>query len=159
MYLKAGPQTSADGRMVWQAMYQLWGNTVRESEPESYAVRQNLRYQGPYLDRETGLHYNTLRYYDPDIGRFTTPDPIGFAGRVNLYRYAPNPMSWIDPWGLCFKWGNPKNGPTYGHTFLDHGKKLKPQQLIGRARGKGHQIGQCLDDNAAAIFITDVAKK
>lgn len=47
-----------------------------------------------------GLHYNTLRYYDPDIGRFTTPDPIGLAGGVNLYRYAPNPMSWIDPMGL-----------------------------------------------------------
>nr|WP_202115347.1 RHS repeat-associated core domain-containing protein [Gilliamella sp. Pas-s25] len=27
--------------------------------------------QGQYLDRETGLHYNTFRYYDPDIGRFT----------------------------------------------------------------------------------------
>ncbi|NPT38652.1 RHS repeat-associated core domain-containing protein [Paraburkholderia xenovorans] len=92
--------TSADGRIVWQAMYQLWGNTVRESEPESYAVRQNLRYQGQYLDRETGLHYNTLRYYDPDIGRFTTPDPIGLAGGVNLYAYGVNPISWIDPWGL-----------------------------------------------------------
>ncbi|WP_167540890.1 RHS repeat-associated core domain-containing protein [Paraburkholderia xenovorans] len=47
-----------------------------------------------------GLHYNTLRYYDPDIGRFTTPDPIGLAGGVNLYQYAPNPLGWLDPWGL-----------------------------------------------------------
>ncbi len=25
-----------------------------------------IRYQGQYLDPETGLHYNTFRYYDPD---------------------------------------------------------------------------------------------
>ncbi|WP_257381727.1 RHS repeat-associated core domain-containing protein [Snodgrassella alvi] len=29
--------------------------------------------------RETSLHYNTFRYYDPDIGRFTQPDPIWFS--------------------------------------------------------------------------------
>nr|WP_218056526.1 RHS repeat-associated core domain-containing protein [Gilliamella apicola] len=61
--------------------------------------KQNLRYQGQYLDRETGLHYNTFRYYDPDIGRFTQPDPIGLADGFNLYQYAPNPIAWIDPWG------------------------------------------------------------
>nr|WP_232368757.1 RHS repeat-associated core domain-containing protein [Pantoea stewartii] len=27
--------------------------------------------QGQNLDRETGLHYNLFRYYDPDSGRFT----------------------------------------------------------------------------------------
>ena len=56
--------------------------------------------QGQYLDRETGLHYNLFRYYDPDSGRFTQPDPIGLAGGLNLYQYAPNPVGWVDPWGL-----------------------------------------------------------
>ncbi|WP_374707373.1 RHS repeat-associated core domain-containing protein, partial [Pseudomonas sp. Colony2] len=41
-----------------------------------YIEEQNLRFQGQYLDRETGLHFNTFRFYDPDVGRFTTPDPI-----------------------------------------------------------------------------------
>ncbi|WP_137517993.1 RHS repeat-associated core domain-containing protein, partial [Escherichia coli] len=63
-------------------------------------VEQNLRYQGQYLDRETGLHYNLHRYYDPDVGRFMVTDPIGLAGGINLYQYAPNPLSWIDPLGL-----------------------------------------------------------
>ncbi|EGH49518.1 hypothetical protein ALQ67_04545, partial [Pseudomonas savastanoi pv. glycinea] len=40
-------------------------------------VEQNLRFQGQYFDVETGLHYNTFRYYDPEIGRFITQDPIG----------------------------------------------------------------------------------
>ena len=56
------------------------------------------------------------------------------------------------------KWGNPKSKPTYGHTFLEHGEALTLAQLADRARDSGHQIGQFLDDQAAANFITDVAK-
>ena len=72
----------------------------RIQEIEHKPIEQNLRYQGQYLDRETGLHYNTFRYYDPDIGRFTQPDPIGLLGGLNLYQYAPNGFTWIDPLGL-----------------------------------------------------------
>ena len=68
--------------------------------PQEDRQEQNLRFQGQYLDRETGLHYNTFRYYDADIGRFISPDPIGLEGGVNFGRYAPNPINWIDPWGL-----------------------------------------------------------
>ena len=69
--------------------------------------------QGQYLDRETGLHYNTFRYYDPDIGRFICPDPIGLAGGLNLSSYAPNPISWIDPWGWCIR-KNAAAGKAHG---------------------------------------------
>ncbi len=34
------------------------------------------------------------------MGRFTTQDPIGLAGGLNLYQYAPNPLGWVDPLGL-----------------------------------------------------------
>ncbi|WP_094110353.1 RHS repeat-associated core domain-containing protein [Lonsdalea iberica] len=62
---------------------------------------QNLRYQGQCLDRETGLHYNLFRYYDPQCGRFTQPDPIGVLGGENNYGYVQNPMCWVDPFGLA----------------------------------------------------------
>jgi len=91
--------TEPDGHFVWQARYQVWGNTTQEDREPYFVENQNLRFQGQYLDRETGLHYNTFRYYDPDAGRFTTPDPIGLAGGLNLYQYAPNPIGWVDPWG------------------------------------------------------------
>jgi RHS repeat-associated protein len=55
---------------------------------------------GQYHDEESGLSYNTFRYYDPHAGRFISSDPIGLAGGLNLYRYANNPIRWIDPWGL-----------------------------------------------------------
>ncbi|EFA4095684.1 RHS domain-containing protein, partial [Escherichia coli] len=90
--------TDSDGKIVWETGYQVWGNTIQEKDHGG--VEQNLRYQGQYLDRETGLHYNLHRYYDPDVGRFMVTDPIGLAGGINLYQYAPNPLSWIDPLGL-----------------------------------------------------------
>ncbi len=91
--------TETDGHTVWQARYRVWGNTVEEIREPYYLEEQNLRFQGQYLDRETGLHYNTFRFYDPDIGRFTTPDPIGLDGGLNTYTYGPNPIGWVDPWG------------------------------------------------------------
>jgi hypothetical protein len=40
------------------------------------------------------------------IGRFTQPDPIGLLGGFNLYQYAPNGLTWVDPWGLICKASN-----------------------------------------------------
>ncbi|MEK7893027.1 RHS repeat-associated core domain-containing protein, partial [Burkholderia contaminans] len=45
--------------------------------------------------------YNRYRYYDPSSGRFISKDPIGLAGGINVYQYAPNPLGWIDPIGLA----------------------------------------------------------
>ena len=49
-----------------------------------------------------GLYYAQQRYYDPHLGRWLTPDPIGFSGGLNLYAYADNdPVNFIDPSGLA----------------------------------------------------------
>jgi len=63
------------------------------------------------------------------------------------------------PLNRNLKFGNPKSKPTYGHTFLDHGQDLRPSQIADRARSQGHQIGQYLDDQAAADFIGDIAQQ
>lgn len=103
--------TDAQGRIVWAADYQVWGEarirnarqgednggTIAEPLPE---VAQPFRFQGQQFDDETGLHYNRFRYYDPKTGRFLSPDPIGLDGGFNLFSYAANPFSWIDPLGL-----------------------------------------------------------
>ncbi|WP_367467522.1 RHS repeat-associated core domain-containing protein [Snodgrassella sp. M0351] len=75
------------GEIVWECSYQLWSKPIQEIAHRE--IQQNLRYQGQYLDRETGLHYNTFRYYDPDTGSFTQPAPIVLLGSITIYHYAP----------------------------------------------------------------------
>ncbi|WP_415639464.1 RHS repeat-associated core domain-containing protein, partial [Pseudomonas plecoglossicida] len=92
--------TDSQGEIVWQATYRSWGSVEHLGTRQ---VEQNLRFQGQYFDAETGLHYNTFRYFDPEAGRFITQDPIGLAGGRNLYSYAPNTIGWVDPLGWCSK--------------------------------------------------------
>ncbi|WP_089085940.1 RHS repeat-associated core domain-containing protein [Aquitalea magnusonii] len=67
----------------------------------SAGIRNPFRFQGQYHDDESGLHYNRYRYYDPEIGRFISRDPIGLLGGINIHTYAPNPVEWVDPLGLA----------------------------------------------------------
>ena len=100
--------TNDRGEVVWLADYEAWGNTAKviynEIKINQIQVSQNelqpIRFQGQYFDNETGLHYNRFRYYDPDMGMFTTRDPIELKGGDNVFAYAPNPIGWIDPLGL-----------------------------------------------------------
>ncbi len=90
--------TSLNGAVVWSVKYSAFGEA--EIDPAS-TVANNMRFVGQYFDQETGFHYNYHRYYHPKTGRFFTPDPIGFAGGINLYAYVlNNPINWIDPYGL-----------------------------------------------------------
>ena len=90
--------TDSDGNLVWFGNYTGWGKLKSETNISGTA-HQPFRLQNQYADRETGLHYNFFRYYEPDVGRFINQDPIGLMGGENLYWFAPNAQSWIDPSG------------------------------------------------------------
>ncbi|WP_285416606.1 RHS repeat protein [Pseudomonas sp. efr-133-TYG-5] len=93
--------TDYSGDIVWSAKYSAYGKvTSLELATEDY-LDQPLRFQGQYFDAESGLHYNRHRYYDPEVGRYLTPDPVKLAGGLNQYRYVPNPTGWVDPLGLA----------------------------------------------------------
>lgn len=53
--------------------------------------------------------------FDPNLGRWTSEDPLGFAaGDANLFRYAKNnPVTWSDPSGYIFIVGPGENGVDY----------------------------------------------
>ena len=91
---------NAKGEAVWTAEYEAWGRIRNETVSDGLKANIPFRFQGQYYDEESGLHYNRFRYYDPEIGRFVSQDPIGLQGGMNLFEYAPNPVGWIDPFGL-----------------------------------------------------------
>jgi RHS repeat-associated protein len=59
------------------------------------------RFCSKRTDPETGLIYFGRRYYDPQIARWITADPLGYEARPNLYAYVNNsPLTSIDLFGL-----------------------------------------------------------
>lgn len=87
-----------NGKVTWSLNLDPWGSAM-----ESVGDLDDcpFRFQGQYFDQESGLHYSTFRYYDPQTGRFISQDPVRLHGGLSLYQYAKNPLRYIDPLGLC----------------------------------------------------------
>ena len=81
------------------------GNTVTSG----VGYENPLRYRGYYYDWESGFYYLNSRYYDPEIGRFISPEPNVSRGMFdanagllahNVYAYcANNPVIFLDATG------------------------------------------------------------
>ena len=102
-YLVNGPTGAPDdlvdgeGRPLARLRRETFGRVLPEP---GAAAATPFRFPGQYEDLETGLFYNRHRYYDPEAGRYISPDPIDIEGGHNLYAYGRNPVGWIDPEGL-----------------------------------------------------------
>jgi RHS repeat-associated protein len=108
--------TDSAGAVAWATDYWAFGDAELDGANQ---VTFNIRFPGQYFDAETGLHYNRFRYYDPEVGRYVSADPIGQYGILdrfgissslvgtrfptaseNLYEYSLNaPVDHFDPDG------------------------------------------------------------
>ncbi|MBK8148718.1 MAG: RHS repeat-associated core domain-containing protein [Acidobacteria bacterium] len=74
--------TNASGAVTSSASYDSFGNATGN-------LATRYKFTGREHDDFTGFHYYRARWYDSNLGRFMSEDPIGFAGGdVNLYGYA-----------------------------------------------------------------------
>ena len=94
--------TDSSQNVVASYKYDAWGNDL--TDPQS-PIPNPFRYEGGlgyYSDKDSRLKLLGVRYYDSQIGRFWTMDPIKFAGgELNLYIYCLNaPINHTDPFGL-----------------------------------------------------------
>ncbi|SDQ97108.1 RHS repeat-associated core domain-containing protein [Pseudomonas grimontii] len=121
--------TDPDGDIVWSAHYRAYGQISRLDKGK---IDNPLRFQGQYFDQESGLHYNRHRYYNPDVGRYLTPDPVKLGGGINAYLYAPNPTGWVDPLGLSVCPGGDGCKPSHNaesptkHAKANNGEPTLP---------------------------------
>nr|WP_297384590.1 RHS repeat-associated core domain-containing protein [uncultured Roseateles sp.] len=123
--------TRGDGRVVWAARQEAWG----EARALVDDLANSIRLQGQYEDRETGLHYNRHRYFDPLAGQFVTQDPLGMGAGPHPYQYAANASTWVDPLGLMAR--RPRYEPVYRQLSaqdrerFDQGLGLTPKGTGG----------------------------
>ena len=87
----------------WEGSHAFGANLPIENLVDATQIFEyNLRFPGQYFDKETGLHYNYFRYYEPEMGRYISTDPIGLMGGMNTYEYANgNSMMFMDSHGLA----------------------------------------------------------
>ena len=84
--------------------YDAWGKIIWQGGSELLTINP-FRYRGYYYDEETGLYYLNSRYYDPETGRFISPDSLKYLeptynNGLNLYAYClNNPVRYSDPTG------------------------------------------------------------
>ena len=85
---------SGDAKTLYS--YSPFGEVATTGE----ASDNSLQYTGRENDN-TGLNYYRARYYDPQLKRFISEDPIGLDGGINVYAYVGNrPVNLKDPFGL-----------------------------------------------------------
>ncbi|MEO3978101.1 RHS repeat-associated core domain-containing protein [Streptomyces sp. CAU 1734] len=118
-----------DGTVSWRARTAAWGATQWNNDATAYTP---LRYPGQIFDPETGLHYNLHRYYDPDNGRYISPDPLGLTPAPNHYTYVPNPFTTADPLGLAGCSPDRTWGGRVVFTQDKHGRPFEMHATITR---------------------------
>jgi RHS repeat-associated protein len=120
---------------VWSATYDAFGKAAVDN---AATVTSNLRLPGQYFDAETNLHYNWMRYYDPEKGGYITRDPIGLDGGMNVYTYVENnPLIYIDPFGLKLC---KINLPGMDKAYLDDSIAKNIRDFIDMNRKEGINI-------------------
>ena len=114
---------SDKGRIAAHYEYDLFGNIQFQYGP--YAEQNPFRFSTKYFDVETGLVDYGRRYYDPYLARWTSRDPIGELGGLNLYGFVGNdPVNSIDPFGRFALSGPGFSGIKPNH-FYEHGEHLE----------------------------------
>ena len=94
-----------NGNIVVEYDYSSYGKVEVKKDTVGISKKDHIRYKGYIYDEETKLYYLISRYYDPEIGRFISPDSVEYIepssiSGLNLYVYCCNdPINMYDPSG------------------------------------------------------------
>ncbi|WP_394839458.1 DUF6531 domain-containing protein [Pendulispora rubella] len=150
---------NAKGELEWAASKGTWGEGFRSGPG-------GTPFFGQVLDEETGLHYNVFRYYDPDIGRYISPDPADIAGGWNVYAAIRSPIDEYDELGLAPRQPSGRySGPYYqnkrGSRHYEPDDPSKSDLNATRSRsGKGYtfRTDQQIENNERGLYASTTAE-
>ncbi|XXY53714.1 RHS repeat-associated core domain-containing protein [Sorangium sp. So ce269] len=100
------------GMVAWSAAHSAWGKVIdSHGDPicemnHGAQVSSPFRLLGQYADEETGLCSTRFRYFDSEVGRWLSPDPLGLFGGFELFGFDGCAVNESDPLGLSTT-GNP----------------------------------------------------
>ncbi|MEU4997747.1 RHS repeat-associated core domain-containing protein [Streptomyces sp. NPDC021622] len=147
------------GDIAWRSRSTLWGATAWASDSSAYTP---LRFPGQYYDPETGLHHNYFRHYEPETGRYATPDPLGLAPAPHPVTYVDNPHTWSDPLGLSpypYGQGFPNRElprDQHGNPAPDPAAEGYPHTQLGIHRGRRDSYAQAREFDADGRPVRDI---
>ena len=141
--------TDIHGNLLWYCECTAWGRLKKDGWVYK-DEHQPFRLQNQYFDEETGLHYNLMRYYESKVGRFVNQDPIRLLDGENLYWFASNITSWIDPLGwqsmsVYGLYGTGASKPFYIGITNDITTRQRQHRKSGRL--VGNEQSRVLEDN------------
>ncbi|MCX4587373.1 putative T7SS-secreted protein [Streptomyces sp. NBC_01481] len=129
------------GDIAWHSRSTLWGTTAWTRNSSTYTP---LRFPGQYFDPETGFHYNYFRHYDPESGRYTSPDPLGLAPAPNPLAYVDNPHSGCDPLGLMPKYTKEEKAQQAREKAIETADKVVERAQGDRMNKAGNYHGDSM---------------
>ena len=120
------------GLIVEYYYYDAFGNVKMRDEDYQWMTESKcdnrFLFQGREYDYDTALYYFRNRWYEPETGRWLSPDPIGISGGLNLYAFCGNdPVNFVDPMGCAIIVNNT------GNTIIVSGNP-------GVLHGSGNQL-------------------
>ncbi|HXI12029.1 MAG TPA: RHS repeat-associated core domain-containing protein [Thermoanaerobaculia bacterium] len=157
-------QTNQAAQVVWRAEYEPYGQvfSLRAGEGRHRPLRLPGQEAEQFESGPNGVterSYNIFRWYRSGWGRYTTADPIGLRGDVNLYRYAnDNPNAFVDRTGLkCSKSCPDCPGGTWITYGLDLGFTLK-LGFAGFGGSMGFFNARCLSSQKRCTYFVMCSK-
>jgi RHS repeat-associated protein len=122
---------SSSGAVVQKYTYRPFG----QQDAPLNEGDQPLQFMARERDGVTGIYYVRARWYDADLGRFVSEDPIGLNGGINTYAYANNdPINLRDPSGLdpfvdCTRYKEGTSNATILWCWSEYGSKIEQARV------------------------------